>query len=104
LLEYTSNEIVENYKGIKGLNGREFTSKINENKLFIPSAGCHNNLAVAAKDFGYIWSSTLSPSTDNGSAYSLNWGYASAYIYDLSNRWVGLSIRPVLYQKEENYK
>jgi len=86
LLEYTSNEIVKNYKDIKGLNGREFTSKINGNKMFIPSAGCYNNFAVAGKDFGYVWSNTLSSSIDNGRAYSLNLGHESAYIYDLSNR------------------
>jgi len=59
-LKYTTSEWIENYRGISGLNGRIFTSKQNENEIFIPAAGWRSGTAVY--DVGLIcdiWSSSL---------------------------------------------
>ena len=95
LIKNTTNEWITNYQGISGLNGRLFTSKTNNNTLFIPAAGyCSGDMI----DVGYnirIWSSLLYENIPVG-AYALN--ADKHYIYlDKYNRRNGFSVRPVLY-------
>lgn len=54
------NHWITNYKGIKGLNGRVFKGK-NENQLFIPAAGyCFGSgIGGDARSYGGLWSSNL---------------------------------------------
>ena len=53
----TYNEWIDNYKGIKGLNGRIFKSIFNDNELFIPATSLNDNLK---SDYdAYVWTSTL---------------------------------------------
>jgi len=44
LLEYTTGKQMEEYNNIVGLNGWEFTSKINDNKIFFPMTLYNNQL------------------------------------------------------------
>lgn len=67
----------------------------NGNSIFLPNAGCYNgtgrsNLGTA----GYYWTSTLH--TDVYTAVYLSFNSSSRSISKGYNRYVGLSIRPVL--------
>lgn len=93
-----------NYKGIKGLEGKVFRSKINGNEIFFPFAGYKSYMNGSTWMYGYYWTSTLDIEEFNCS-----------YSFDIQpcknkeekvkiNSWVpynGLSIRPVLLQNEK---
>ena len=104
LIKYTSNYWVNNYNpnkiihnpeddgGIKGLNGRVFEG--NGDIMFIPAAGYYyykiGNMGLAC----LLWASNLKLDNPN-EAYYLAFGSNSIGIYS-SNRYHGLSVRPVL--------
>ena len=74
LINNTTNEWVTDYNGISGLNGILFTSKSNDNTLFIPAAGFLSLSSINNAGYNfYIWSSTLNVSNPNN-AYILNGG------------------------------
>jgi len=80
-----------------GVNGREFTSLINGNTLFIPAAGYYNGSSVSrAGSYGRYWSSSLNLDSPY-SAWSLY--FDSDLIICMRSyygRCYGQSIRPVL--------
>ena len=80
---------------LNGVNGRNFTSNINGNSIFLPATGYlwDGDLDDAGEN-GYYWSSTQTPySSDN--AYSLDFGSGGAY-WGYDDRYSGQSVRPVL--------
>lgn len=90
-----TNEWVTNYKGINYLNGREFTSLINGNKLFIPAAGLYDNRTPYNNPYRCTtWSSTL---RDSNPIYAQCFDFENNRIgmYYWS-RYTGMPIRPVL--------
>ena len=95
LLAGTTNSWVTDYKGISGLNGRLFTGN-NGNSLFIPAAGYYYaSFVETAGSYCYLWSSSLDlfyPS------YACNLYFNSDNV-NISNfnRYIGCSIRPILY-------
>ena len=97
LMEYTTNKNVENYQGISGLNGRIFTSKANNNEIFIPAAGYRAGSSYSYSGRGsncFLWSSSLSSS---GQKYAVALGfYSSACYLDTYARHFGFSVRSVL--------
>ena len=96
LLAYTTNEWVEDYNGINGLNGRVFTSKVNGNTLFIPAAGYRYGSDI--NDVGsdcYLWSSSLNLGRPNR-AFGLNFNSDNIFMNNYT-RCCGCSVCPVLY-------
>ena len=95
LLEHTTNRWVTDYKGIQGLNGRVFTSKVNGNKLFIPAAGYCFGSRIGGSDCSYsgLWTSNLSYDRADQACFmgmdrfSIEMGCCS--------RCIGYPIRPV---------
>ena len=78
-----------------GVNGLEFTSKINGNSIFLPAAGYRTDKSVDdIGRTGNYWASTLRP-TDTLSASCLVLSSAGI-IMSYKDRLNGLSIRPVL--------
>ena len=100
LIDNTTSEWVKNYKGISGLNGILFTSKTNDNTLFIPAAGLRNNSTILrAGQNVKIWSSTLRSSTyasySDSSAYYLDSSSNDTDFYS-NYRCLGFSVRGVM--------
>ena len=95
LLDNTINEWIEDYNGT-GVNGRKFTSKIDESKhIFIPAAGgsCYGSVGgVGSK--GHVWSSSLLPSNPNYTWFLDFYSY-DYYMY-LCLRCYGQSVRGVM--------
>ena len=91
----TTKKWVTNYKGVSGLNGRLFTGN-NGNSLFIPAAGYYYASFVEnAGSYCYLWSSSFDlfyPS------YACNLYFNSDNV-NISNfnRYIGCSVRPILY-------
>ena len=99
LLEYTINKPVENYKNILGLNGIEFTSKINEQTLFIPFSGYYDNTGIhIVGKCGRIWSSDicLYPPCCAWQLFLSATYYEKTNVNDQGARENGYSIRPVI--------
>ena len=95
LLKYTTNEWVENYQNISGLNGRIFTSKQNGNEIFIPAAGYRVGSSVSCVgSFCPLWSRSLYSTTPNY-AYNLLFN-SSGCDLNANYRYYGFSARPVL--------
>ena len=88
-----SNEWVDNYNGISGLNGRVFTGK-NGNTLFIPAAGYRIRSDINyVGSYCYLWTSTLY-SFDPTVAKYLRFKSNEIYILS-SDRCFGYSVCPV---------
>ena len=99
LVKYTTNKPVENYKNIQGLNGIEFTSKINEQVLFIPFAGYYDNIGIQmVSREGCIWTSDVCLYPPYCAwRLSLNKQYQDRPIVnEYGSRCNGYSIRPVI--------
>ena len=120
LIDNTDYTWQENYKDIKGLNGIELVSKINDQKLFIPAAGgydfdshgyhvCNNSAQIEIK----VWSSDLTTIDKNMIFANVHKAFILYYTSKKSEssfftaenntleiigsqRWNGFSIRPVL--------
>ena len=95
LLKYTTNQWIENYQKINGLNGGLFTSKINGNQLFIPNAGCYPSSLNSC----YLWSSSCYTSERPIDSYQF--GICDPFFNEPptikdDHRYHGNSIRPVL--------
>ena len=105
LLKYTTISWTENQKIngkiIKNLNGVTFTSKINGNSLFFPTAGyMSGNHNIHEKIDGGIWASTNAFGQDDildyNKAYFLFFDLELRLAYiDIDYRGKGLNIRPV---------
>ena len=95
LMDNCTNEWTVNYKG-KGVAGRIFKSKKNDNEIFLPAAGFvgDNGTPTRIGNYGFYWSSSLC--TDNPSNAPLLY-FHSGYTSPLSNsfRYYGQSVRPV---------
>ena len=93
LLTNTKHEWVTNYHN-SGINGRQFTSKINGNTIFIPAAGGCNDGSVSNVGYnGYVWSSSLYTSDPYGAWYLyFDSGYCSM---NHDGRCRGQSVRGV---------
>ena len=94
LIAGTTNSWVTDYKGISGLNGRVFTSKVNSNTLFIPAAGYRDGSDIG--DVGsscYLWSSSLYLDYPF-SACDLNFDSGNINMYN-DLRCIGLCVRPI---------
>ena len=94
LIAGTTNSWVTNYKGISGLNGKVFTSKVNGNTLFIPAAGSHSSSNIFnVGSHCILWSSSLHLNIRNN-AFDLSlYSLGINLIYD--SRYMGLSVRPI---------
>ena len=95
LIDRTTNKWVTDYQDISGLNGILFTSKSNDNILFIPAAGF--KIYTSFKFIGAqvrIWSSSLCVHTTTDANYL----YCSSSLASVSNcyRYFGFSIRGVM--------
>ena len=95
-------ELVENCTNERttqnGVNGRLFTSRINGNSVFFPSAGYYFGTSLSNDGmYGCYWSSSLNSQTY---AYGLFYGYFSGsgdvYPQDYSYRFIGYPVRAVL--------
>ena len=93
LLKNTNSVWVTNYNGT-GVNGRKFTSKINGNTIFIPTAGnCYGGSVYGVGGSGGVWSSSLDTSNPN---YA--WGlffYPGNCLMGSYYRYRGQSVRGV---------
>ena len=90
-----------NYNGIKGLTGRVFTSRINDNQIFFPIAGGYfedgllfDKTNSIKNEYGYYWSSTMNNNTIY-SAYFLLITSTDIGIYHNSRNY-GFSVRGIL--------
>ena len=90
LIDNTTSE----WTTINGVNGRKFTSKINGNTIFIPTAGsCNGGSVNHVGDSGSVWSSSLYAS-DPYRAWYLNFTSYNCNKYG-SRHFNGLSVRGV---------
>ena len=94
LLAGTTSSWETDYKGISGLNGRVFTSKVNGNTLFIPAAGYRSGFDIYSVGSScYLWSSSLYLDYP-GSAYNLYFN-SDRIRMDYYDRYNSLSVRPI---------
>ncbi|MGN0187212.1 MAG: hypothetical protein ACI392_05635 [Paludibacteraceae bacterium] len=78
-----------------GVNGREVTSRINGNSIFLPAAGYRDNdVSYDAGSYGYYWSSSLDTDDPDG-AWDVYF-YSDYADRDYGGRYYGQSVRPVL--------
>lgn len=93
------NELMANttsvVEALNGVNGRRFTSKINGNSVFIPSAGnCYNGSVNLVGDVGFYWSNScyeMDPINIETFCFS---GQGDS-LMDICFRWQGNSVRAV---------
>lgn len=78
---------------LNGVNGRLFTSNVNGNTLFFPTAGSYNGTSLNGRgSYGLYWSSTYSSAT---SARSLSFNSSNVSPQYNINRRYGFSVRAV---------
>ena len=84
------------WETLNGVKGRRFTSKTNDNSIFVPAAGhCTNGSVYNDGYYGYFWSSSLN-STYPRHAYYLGFTSSNVYMYnDYELRFNGFTVRPV---------
>ena len=107
LIKYCDVTHVHHYKGVNGLHGRLFTSKINGKTLFFPNAECkvddeteHFNAFANSSNLCWYWSASA---TDMGGFCSNRLPEAltiyeehETYIFTLSkNHMIGMPVRGV---------
>ena len=94
LIAGTTSRWETDYKGISGLNGGVFTSKVNGTTLFIPAAGFYYSSDIFnVGSYCYLCSSSLYLDDPNY-AYYLNFRSDNIYM-KYNNRCYGLSVRPI---------
>ena len=95
LIDNTNSVWVPNYHN-SGINGRQFTSKKNDNSIFIPAAGwCCDGLEYDLNKFVDVWSSSLYTSLTD-SALTLHFSSGSIYVAgDSGSRNCGNVVRGV---------
>lgn len=92
LLDQTTHEWVENYKG-SGINGGTFTAT-NGAVLFLPAAGYWENDSLnCVGDNGKYWGS--SPYSNNSASYHLDFSRGGKIVAPYGRGW-GYSVRPVV--------
>lgn len=101
LYNNTHRKWIENYNNVQGLNGIEFTSDKNNNKIFFPAGGFYegdvlNNIGSKC----YYWTSELCFFNENGYAFILD---EQNNIISNENPWFGYNIRPVI-ELKSNYE
>ena len=89
LLENVTNKHVIEYNGIVGLEGIEFTSKINGNKIFFPLIREHNQIRA------YHWTNQISKQTPFESIAFYIDDFVEPRIIS-TNRCFGCFIRPII--------
>ena len=95
LIDNTTNEWVTDYNGISGLNGKLFTSKSNDNTLFIPAAGFHGGSSITSTNYSFcLWSSTLNVDCPSH-VYAL-YGHNSFIEISSDYRISGFSVRGII--------
>ncbi len=91
LLQYYTSE----WTTVNGISGRKFTSAINGNSIFLPTAGCNWDDGLSYRDsWGYYWSGTLYPDNE-WRAGNLGFGSRNAGYSRWSERSVDHYVRPV---------
>ena len=76
-----------------GVAGRRFTSRINENSIFVPASGVRRGAGLNDRGSnGYYWSSSLYSQTSGYYLYFNSGGVTPA---DNDNRFLGFSVRAV---------
>ena len=94
LIDNTTNKFVKNYKGT-GVNGMLFTG-INDESLFLPAAGCKIDVDNS-DDNRKGWYFTNSLYFNQFARFvSFDSMSSKARLYSNGNRYIGMSIRPVL--------
>lgn len=89
LQQNCKSEWISNYNN-SGVNGRLFTSLINNNTLFIPASGfLGNGLTYNVNEYCFMWTSTLSTAL---AAKCLNFNYGWVDIKEF-HRYFGFTIR-----------
>ena len=94
-LEELSANTTSTWTTMNGVNGRLFTSKINENEMFVPAAGyIYNGSVISEGTSANVWSSSLCVE-DPYRAWHL---YFYSYSMDVfsNSRCCGRSVRGVL--------
>ena len=86
---YTTQE----YTTLNGVKGQKITGK-NGNSIFLPGAGfCQGTASSGVGEIGYYWSRSLSQNyCDYGSFF---WFFSGSSSMTHTDRYLGLSIRPV---------
>ena len=79
---------------VNGINGRKFTSRINDNSIFLPAAGYCSGPDRAEGEIGDYRSSSLNESNPS-IAHGINFYSDKAYEWGFF-RYYGLSVRPVI--------
>lgn len=92
-------ELLENttstWETLDGINGRRFTSKINNNSIFIPAGGrIANGVLQNEGASGYVYTSSLDIEYPYGS-YVFGFNSGNAGMLFSNNRCQGFSIRPI---------
>ena len=85
-------ELIDNCTMTKLSYGVKFTAK-NGNYIILPFVGYKDSWSNPGKSYGYYWTSDIYPSTSS-KAYAVVVGRNE--FYSTINRYLGLSIRPVL--------
>ena len=94
-----SNYTTTTWTTQNGFYGREITSKINGNSIFLPATGWRNGASLnEAGTYGYYWSRSLSTSGSE-LACDLDTYSRNIQVSEFSSRNYGLSVRPVCVQK-----
>ena len=84
---------VSRWTTLNGMNGREFTSKINGNSIFLPAAGCYRGDALpVVGQYGYYLSSSLHPLAGLGNGLGFGSSEVDRHAFQ---RECGYSVRPV---------
>ena len=107
LVRSCSSKNVYNYQGIKDLNGKIFTSKINGNQLFFPFIGYRSSNIYADMDRGFYWTSTISLEYFyRAQAFKITTARDKNDKISLDDNvtYNGLGIRPVLLRGEQRPK
>ena len=100
LYDNTTSKWVKNYQG-SGVNGRLFTSKVNNKTLFFPADGyCGGSSRYYVGSIGYVWSSSIGTSYPYPTPYLAHYLHFSSSEVDTQKsygRRYGLSVRGVRY-------
>jgi len=94
LINGTNSSWVENYDGIKGLNGILLTGRFRRNaSIFIPAAGYGNGTEIYGNDLAcYMWTSSLDVDYPYNS-YNAFFNSEAANPDNISNRYCGFNVR-----------
>ena len=93
-LEELKANTTSTWETLNGVDGRRFTSKTNDNSIFVPAAGyCISGSVKYVGSGGYLWGSSLDESGSR-SAGNLYFGLGNVAMGSYT-RYNGLTVRPV---------